>query len=69
MRSDGISILVAATNPTFLSTPLNSYQRLTVSEFVIMLLNQMFSTRRESADTSELPRITRTTLEWVLQLN
>lgn len=66
MQSDGVNILVAALKPNFLSIPSNSYERSTVCEFVILLLNRMFSLKRVISSTIlELQRVTRDTIEWV----
>uniref|UniRef100_A0A2S2Q3I6 Uncharacterized protein n=1 Tax=Sipha flava TaxID=143950 RepID=A0A2S2Q3I6_9HEMI len=65
MQSDGVNVLVAALKPNFLLFSSNSNERLTVCEFVVLLLNRMFSLKRVASSTTlELPRITRNTLEW-----
>lgn len=70
MKYDGVKILVNTLKPNFLSIPVDSHARLTICEFVIMLLSRMFALlqekRNESSETSALfepLRITRSTLE------
>jgi len=70
MRADGVKSLVDALRPNFLSTLVNSHERLIVCKSVTLLLDQMFSVRRDPthATAEPPPRVTRDTLEWVLLL-
>lgn len=65
IQSDGITILVDVLRPNFFSIPIDSYAHLTISEFVILLLNRMVSLSRETKITYEMPIITHNTLELV----
>ncbi|KAE9537227.1 hypothetical protein AGLY_006250 [Aphis glycines] len=70
MQFDGIRILVDTLKPNFLWMPLVSFERFTVCEFVIMLLNQMFSAwslQSSASSTCIQPsRVTGNTLEILL---
>ncbi|XP_025199033.1 uncharacterized protein LOC112599906, partial [Melanaphis sacchari] len=70
MKFDAVRILVDTLKPNFLYMPLVSFERFTVCEFVIMLLNRMFfvwSLQSSSSSTHIQPlQVTRNTLEIIL---
>ncbi|XP_022173622.1 uncharacterized protein LOC111036044 [Myzus persicae] len=74
MESDGVRKLVDTLKPNFLWMPLVSFERFTLCEFVIMLLNRMFSVWSSQSSASgdatnfilQPPRVGRNTLETVL---
>ncbi|KAL5240006.1 hypothetical protein ACI65C_007416 [Semiaphis heraclei] len=71
IQSDGVRILVDTLKPNFLWMPLVSFDRFTVCEFVIMLLNRMFSVWSSQSSTSDgdlqpPARVARNTLEILL---